>query len=878
MAYRVSGDNDFSNHLTAPNTGHQHQHQHSHNQMHPLHVPSSASDGLNVPTSPSSTSENNNNNNNIDLTLRTDVDIMNRQQQPQQQQQQTWDDPDVLARIKNSGGGGGGHDIMGSEADGLSAQGSEFVRLQAKVEAKALEVRAALAYQKPSIAYGVVFLARFVLSLLFLIILTVTLVSRRRAQESFQIHEAVRNVMYMEDELNDVSTRGDVIEYACRKAIQPFFKGIMFGRRLPSSLDDIPTVSFYNSLGMMSPPRLRFLRMKSSCEDERPPEYKYAQPHCYPSFSADDMLTDAMLVTSMSNSSQVVRVLPYEFSNSSVTLRGATGIRYPFDGNVIDIPMVSMGHLLFAEEARNPGATVSDDRLTEIIDDFIAPFRDSNVSVSADIRAIVLEVGVGYVNTPSPMIGGATLLFEFPPTGGVLTTFALSPFTAEVGYDTIDAVVGVLAVVNICFFGAGWLRYHSYKCAGCEIRKKLNRSLFRRRPWYQCERCGHNYDRKPFAVTCPQCDLRLYRADHTCFLFGVLLNMSFIIVCVNIGLAIAQMVAVIKLSEQAQSHVNRYINAIKLVQESNGGTATLPYSNFCSLQEEMNLSVMIGAINLIISFFEPYTFLGKFPAIGKFLRLFSAGASELLSFFLFFMVAFFGVSCALMLMLATATPGFQTLPISVVTTFRILTMDVAFEDLHAEVPELLYVVYLLFIILGVFIGLNVFISIVESSYRAASTDTQIDRATESVYMLFRAILKVLRRVPCYQAHRRQRRALEKKRKNQKEKLAAAGEQPDNGDDDGDSDDDDDIEGEEDESDATEAASRHQAEQLETTRRLVKVILEELGVQTLRQRSRLSRSSRQVSSASLRSSIADNENSAHKQQPPVVIQHGDKTSQ
>ena len=597
--------------------------------------------------------------------------------------------------------------------------------------------------QAPHWSDGILLLVRISLYLAFVIVMTTSAFTSRAGPDSYFMFNAAKQ-LYITDDFAKIASRFDAVMYISN-VIAP--RNLLdFTHQNHHVNPGILRGEFGVSMGSLrgfSTLRLRQQKVRMGCT-----QYAQTRPFgpCFPPLT-ETTIDKSPFVGPVTN-----RTYKYTESKVSQKIRGrvpnmeyeAGGHVHYFEPNIM-MPLMfanpnsTTGGFLTDEIAKTDAGFLSNDAAATIARTALTADLLADEWVNGSTRVLFADMSVMQSNGDFSIFASLNFIFEFPHSGGCIPSFQMLPFVLypemQVERKVVFAILGLLVFIEIVVQSCQlYRRRGSGPCVACGPIRSLKGTA-----WYSCMQCGTKYDRFKESF-CPneECGLPAQDWKHTCVVRGILLFGWNWILVINVMLC--------AVSESFFSSVRQdMLDSITALAEYDpsarvGQIQSLPpYTEFAPLQITTASAFAILALNVMITFMALYFFLRHIEIFGRFLRLFSTGATLLASFTLTFSVAFFGFAITMYLSLASQTENFQTLEGSIQGTFRLLNGDLSLHDLFSDAPWLIILLYFLFGIVYIFIALNVFISIVTNSYETAMQRTPDDKDANGLRLLLRKV-------------------------------------------------------------------------------------------------------------------------------------------
>eukprot|EP00760_Papus_ankaliazontas_P014606 PhM_4_TR16116/c0_g1_i2/m.88418 len=599
-------------------------------------------------------------------------------------------------------------------------------------------LRDAAKFQTPHPHDAVVFIISLILYVVFLTLLTMACFEDRSTVESQLMVSAVRKAWLNTDDLDKVTSRSDTLNYIHTQLITPLFLDTMQRNHVPISLNILQSSDFnllgFGALRMLSTMRLRQVRVKRGCHQQIK-----LFGECIPAYGGVEDINKTTFVGKVTKRNYTFQ----EAADSASFFQGhIPNTFYPASGHVVEADLFTFNILAFLKLNQTKQSFLTNEEAREIT----KSFTDTLIAddwLDESVRVLFAEVSFLQSHREVPMLASAIMMFEFPSSGGMIPTVFIIPFNIHENMTSLHIGLIVALSLNVLFQIGTILRSFIRRptCVLCVLANHSNYSRLHRTPWYECIRCCSYYDCTSREV-CPTCEYP--RADwwHVCFLRGQIFRARTMILAINAGLVVATEVMISDVRDEValvfeamQTWQRRYMEEVLSGRAESAPFP--PYSNFGPQQNTMSKVFAMSAVNVMISFLALYTYLVHIEAIGQFLRLFSAGASMICNFTLCFSVAFFGFAATAYLACGTLSDPFSSLDRAVISTFRLLTGDLGFEEMQSDEPVLAILLYIIFGVAYMFIGLNVFIAIVSKAHEVATDTVPDDRIANAFRLLFR---------------------------------------------------------------------------------------------------------------------------------------------
>ena len=601
--------------------------------------------------------------------------------------------------------------------------------------------------QAPHWSDGILLLVRISLYLAFVIVMTTSAFTSRAGPDSYFMFNAAKQ-LYITDDFAKIASRFDAVMYIYDVIAT---RSILDNTRQNHHVNPgMLRGEFGLSMGSLrgfSTLRLRQQKVRMGCT-------QYAQTRSFgPCFPP---LTEATIDKSPFVGSVTNRTYKYTESKVSQKIRGRVpNMEYEAGGHVLyfdfNIMMMMMfanpnsttGGFLTDEIAKTDAGFLSNDAAATIVRTGLTADLLADEWVNGSTRVLFADMSVMQSNGDFSIFASLNFIFEFPHSGGCIPSFQMLPFVLypemQVERKVVFAILCLLVFIEIVVQSCQlYRRRGSGPCVACGPIPSLVGTA-----WYSCMQCGTKYDRFKESF-CPneECGLPAQDWEHTCVVRGILLFGWNWILVINAMLCAVSESFFSSVRQDMFDSITAFMDW-KAEYDRNARTGQLqtlpPYTEFAPLQITTASAFAMLALNVMISFMALYFFLRHIEIFGRFLRLFSAGATLLASFTLTFSVAFFGFAITMYLTLASQTENFQTLEGSVQGTFRLLLGDLSLNDLFSDAPWLIIIMYFFFGIMYIFIALNVFISIVTNAYEVAMERTPDDKDANGLRLLLRKV-------------------------------------------------------------------------------------------------------------------------------------------
>eukprot|EP00760_Papus_ankaliazontas_P031303 PhM_4_TR5230/c0_g1_i3/m.786 len=600
------------------------------------------------------------------------------------------------------------------------------------------EIYEAATLQEPSRATALYAIIKLVGYVIFLGILTASVLSDRVTNHSYFLYSSISNAL-AEDTYGGVNSKEAAVEYIRDVVAVKFLDGytewegtlVLSEPRIFSSLIPLSTI------------RLRQQQVVPGCSRDA---WQDAYSPCHPPIVENNPwdttgeIRKSVLPGTFPHPNVGVYNTPQSLcpfkemceteQSADISSTSAPPVPVPPGGYIYDM------NLTWALERMKEIASKKNNTLEESDFQTIAAEAYNWILetswISQDTRILIVEFTMVTANFERPFYVMPTIAFHFPAAGGVNKAFDVLPLLLSSSASVLEIALVALSCVILFMYCARIVKraLMPVPCVKCIMFRY--REYLVGKAWYKCVEptCPASFDRR-ITDNCPNCGTAERQWMHTCF-WGAIRDINMGQTVVNMGLLLGAFFIRLQVRNAFQERVD--------VLEKGIGT----FLDLRPIQQRMSLTFSLNAVNLILTFFGLLTHVRHFESFGKYLRLFGHGAVMVLTFLATFGVAFVGFSIAMHLSFGSQGNNFEDINGSMLNAFRIMLGDMGFGDLAGDSVVLNYFLYTVFCVTVIIVALNVFVSIVTFAFQEATRLKPDNIVRNSFFLIKRDIKRAIR--------------------------------------------------------------------------------------------------------------------------------------